>query len=127
MCANGNTYSAPPLDGKQCYASLNIKTNAKEMSLDAGQFHAYHTDVNSGLDYSNVDVRIVIEVWEGNISATSSLSGDWMLELPPPMPFTPSNNDNMTSKQSANSTSSVTTALSKSRTVAFTEATLVQQ
>ena len=126
ICANGNTYSAPPTGGKQCYTSLNIKT-FKETSLDAGQFHAYHTDVNSGLDYSNVDVRIVIEVWEGNISATSSLSGDWMLELPPPMPFTSSNNDNMTSKQSANSTSSVTTALSKSRTVAFTEATLVQQ
>jgi hypothetical protein len=84
---SGAYYNHEPTGGKQCYASLSIN-NRKELTIGNGRFHAYYVDVTSGLDYSNVDVRVLIEVWSGEVTTTLSLTPDWILLLPPPTSVT---------------------------------------
>ena len=77
---DANNYQ--PTDGKQCYEALKV-SSPKEKVLRADAAHAYYVDTTVGLDYSNIDVRIVIEVWEGSITAFSSLGSDYAIAYPP--------------------------------------------
>lgn len=68
-----------PIDGKQCYQQSKVR-RVVEREIRTGEFHHYYTDARS-LRFTNVDVRLVVEVFEGQVHASVSRSDDFTLDV----------------------------------------------
>ena len=80
VCKDLTAYNdQAPLDGKQCFSALKVR-HGQQKYLGSGMFHHFFTDARS-LRFTNIDVRVIVDVWEGEVEVMTSLGSDLSLAL----------------------------------------------
>ena len=79
-CTDPLAYSdQKPVAGQQCFSTLKVRV-AQNKLIAQNEFHNFYTDARS-LRFTNIDVRIIIDVYEGEVEAMTSLKSDLVVQL----------------------------------------------